>query len=296
MVIVQLLGGLGNQMFQYALGKSLAVSNNSELKVDTSVLLDHRPGVHAVNRNYELDIFRLHVERASPWDIWRYNTHSLSIPGKIAGRLYKLVAGDSTIRERHFHFDETIPALKGDIYLTGTWQSYRYLFAEKEIRSDFQFRHRLEGTSASIADEIDHVQSVCLHVRRTDYITVKNSKDTLGFIGIDYYKKAIAHLSSLHSGLHYFIFSDDMEWCRQHLEFIKAPVTFVSNQYAGAKPAVDLDLMTRCKYFIIPNSTFSWWAAWLSSRIDKTVISPQKWMNDLMLDTKDLIPAEWQRL
>lgn len=296
MVIVQLMGGLGNQMFQYALGKSLAIANNTTLKVDTSVLLDHRSGVHVVNRNYELDIFRLHVERASSWDIWRYNTHSLSIPGKIAGRLYKIVAGDLTIRERHFHFDETIPVMKGDIYLSGTWQSYKYWQNEKEIRSDFQFNHKLEGSAISLAERIDRVPSVCLHVRRTDYITVKGSKDTMGFIGLDYYVKAIAQLNNMYSGLHYFIFSDDIEWCRENLVFIPAPVTFVSNQYDGAKPSIDLALMSTCKHFIIPNSTFSWWAAWLSGNANKTVIAPQKWMNDKTLDTKDLIPERWIRL
>jgi hypothetical protein len=296
MVIVQLLGGLGNQMFQYALGKSLAVSNNAKLKVDTSVLLDHRPGVHAVNRDYELDIFRLHVQRASNWDIWRYNTHSLPIAGKIAGRLYKSIAGDGVTRERHFHFDESIPTLKGDIYLTGTWQSFRYLQAEREIRNDFQFSHQLQGATVSMVEKIDRVLSVCLHVRRTDYITVKDSKDTLGFVGIEYYIKAIAHLNNLYSGLHFFVFSDDIEWCRQNFGFISSPLTFVSGQYDSGKPSIDLDLMSRCKHFIIPNSTFSWWAAWLSTNSSKTVIAPKKWMNDQTLNTKDLIPEEWQRL
>jgi hypothetical protein len=297
MVIVQLLGGMGNQMFQYALGRALAIANNTTLQVDTTILRDHSPGVHAVNRNYDLDIFALKVNEAQPYDIWKYNRHSFSVPGKIISKLYEICFGSAIIREKGFRFDGSILSLKGDLYLAGLWQSPLYFqHVEDTIRNDFAIRLPLDAVARDLAQQIRNKPSVCLNVRRTDFLTVASTSGTLGFIGIDYYKKASAILNEKFGGdLHYHIFSDDIEWCTQNMNFLGDNVTFVDHRFAGPKFSTYLELMRMCQHFIIPNSTFAWWAAWLSTRKDKTVVAPAKWFADARLDTSDLIPEGWIR-
>jgi len=297
MVIVQLLGGLGNQMFQYAFGKALSVRNNSVLKVDTSILLDHRPGVHAVNRNFDLDIFDVHIAKASSLEIWRYNTHALSIPLKIAGRFYKMIAKDLTIRDNGKHYDGRIFQKSGDLYFSGTWQSYRYFEAiEDIIRREFRFKFPYNAMTQGMADRISATKAVCMNVRRTDYITVETSRAIFPFVGVEYYERAVAYLDSKVSDLVYYIFSDDIEWCYENFSFIKDRAVFVDERYAGPKFSHKLKLMASCDHFIIPNSTFAWWAAWLSISQDKIVIAPKKWMHDPSFQTNDLIPETWIKL
>ena len=297
MVIVQLLGGLGNQMFQYALGRQLARLNDAELKLDTSILLDWRVGKHAVNRNFDLDIFSLTPAFAGKEDIAPYHTTGMRLPEKIFYTVKRKLNGRQIMREQFFHFDASILDLRGDIYLSGTWQSYKYFEQiDPIIRHDFEFIIPMSAHALKLAQQINKVQSVCLNVRRTDYISAAATAKTMGVIGLDYYKEALSLMKEWVGDFEVFVFSDDIVWCVENLNFIEQPVFFVDHHYAGLKFSDYLNLMRQCKHYIIPNSTFAWWGAWLNQDASKKVIAPKHWMNDPAINTNDLIPGTWTRL
>ena len=297
MVISMLLGGMGNQMFQYAIGKHLAILNETDLRLDTSVLLDWSAGRHAVNRDYSLGIFNLKVERASASEVARYNPAPLNIKGKINYRIKKQLFGDMAIKEKSFQFDPGILYVRRPIiYLSGLWQSYKYFQSiEDQILSDFSFKFPLKSKTLKLAEKIRSSNSVCINVRRGDFINVENTRDMLGFVGIEYYRNSVDYLNARFEGLNYYIFSDEPEWCKRNINFIKGPIQFVTHDYAGEKFSDYLQLMTLCKYYIIPNSTFAWWGAWLNRNPDKIAIAPKFWFKDDSINTDDLIPKEWIR-
>lgn len=297
MVITQLLGGMGNQMFQYALGKHLALLNGSELKLDTSILLNWTPGKHAVNRGFDLDIFNLVPVFASAGEIKKYHTDGFPVMDKVIFKIREKLGANRMTKEKYFHFDPAVLEVKGDIYLAGTWQSYKYFEAiEAGIRKDFEFKLPLSEAAAALTQEIRDVNSVCLNVRRTDYVTVAATSSIMAPVSIDYYKKALQKMQELRGDFNVFVFSDDVEWCRNNLSFITQPVSFVDHNYAGKKFGDYLQLMKACKHYIIPNSTFAWWGAWLNEDVFKTVITPQAWFNDNTINTGDLIPDPWIKL
>jgi len=298
MVTVQLLGGMGNQMFQYALGRHLALLNGTELKLDTSILLNWSPGKHAVNRGFDLDIFQLEPHFASRKETLAYHADGASVPQKILYRLKKQFTGDLRTTEPFFHYHSDILKLKGDIYLAaGTWQSYRY-FEEiaGTIKQDFSFKLPLTAHAETMHEKIKQRISVCLNVRRTDYLTVANTAEAMANVPIDYYSRALKAMQEMVGAFEVFVFSDDMDWCKANFGFIEQPVHFVDHSYADKKFNNYLQLMKACNHYIIPNSTFAWWAAWLNSRADKRVIAPLQWFNDPSVNTNDLIPPSWKRL
>lgn len=298
MVIVQLLGGLGNQMFQYALGKHLALLNKSELKLDTSILLNWKPGKHAVNRGFDLDIFNLSPVFASRREIRKYHTDGFTLQEKLFFRIREKIFGNQIIKEKHFHFDASILDHRGDVYLSGTWQSYKYFKdIEAELRNDFHFRLPVSLKAQSVMQKIKQVNSVCLHVRRTDYLSVAASAKIMASLSMEYYTTALQVMKErAGNDMEIFIFSDDIEWCRDNFSFITHPVCFIDHQNAGNKISDHLQLMAACRHHILANSTFSWWSAWLNANPSKTVIAPRQWFSDESVNTNDLIPPAWIRI
>jgi len=144
-IITQLLGGLGNQMFQYAAGRRLAHDHGLELKLDVSLLLDHSPGRHHVNRNFDLDLFAIDPVFATPSERWRYNAHGLPIPVRLLRRLLWPLSCRSACIEPSFRYQpDLFQCAKPPAYLTGLWQSWRYFHpVEDLIRRDFTFRQSL---------------------------------------------------------------------------------------------------------------------------------------------------------
>jgi hypothetical protein len=129
-----------------------------------------------------------------------------------------------------------------------------------------------------------------INVRRADYLNT----DFHGVYGIDYIKSAVKIIESKIENPKYFIFSDDIEWC---VENVNLPnMTIVNHFYKGSKFSHYLQLMMNCKHFIIPNSSFAWWSAWLSKSSDKIVIAPKRWFNRDDINTNDLIPENWIRI
>ena len=296
MIIVQLLGGLGNQMFQYALGKHLAMLNNTELKLDLSVLENRVPFKKGfVFRNYDLDIFDINPSIATSGDIPLYPSHLKinSIPHrlynliKIRSRGYKYLLEWRLNSYKTILYNDKILKQRGNLYLAGYWASPKYFQGIEElVRKDFKFKEGLEVKCEDIKNKIISSNSVCITVRRTDFLVVK----AMGFHGLEYFNKAVSIISERIANPVFFIFSDDMDWCKANIK-LEQPYHFVDEEYYGEKFKDKLQMMSLCKHFINANSNFAWWAAWLSENKEKLIIVPKNYYHDR--DARDLIPDDW---
>jgi hypothetical protein len=297
MITVRLSGGMGNQMFQYAAGRALALKYNVPLKLDTTFLLQrvsfpHFLRPHFVFRNYDLDVFAVVATIANSHDLKWWQRPILS--GKIMLGIDALLRKIHFLRgwERSYGFDKNVLDLGPDAYLAGFWQSPKYFEAIREtLLLDFNLVHPLSASSETLKKEIQQTRAVCLHVRRGDI----SGKNFHGAVSKEYYDKAIAYISQKEPIEKIYVFSDDIEWCKNNLQFDIATM-YVGPEYAGTKGEEHLALMMNCKHFIIPNSTFSWWAAWLCTNPEKMVVAPKQWFKDDIIDGNDLIPQEWVRL
>jgi hypothetical protein len=291
MIIVKLKGGMGNQMFQYAIGRALSIKNNTKLGLDLAYLLDKTPRSNFTFRNYDLDIFNIHAEIIPQTKI---NFINKTFKGKLG--VYFDFLKRKFIKslgiEKSFNFDSSILGLKGDVYLDGYWQSPKYFeMIEDVIREDFTLKYGLPLSTKNLIEVIEKENSVCIHVRRGDYVGNKFHE----IVGKEYYNNGIDLISKKIKIDKIYVFSDDIKWCEENMKF-EFPVMFVGEEYAGEKAEGHLMLMKSCKNFIIPNSSFSWWAAWLSNYKDKIVIVPKQWFGNGSINSDDLIPKEWIRI
>jgi len=299
MIIVKLKGGLGNQMFEYALGRHLALINNTELILDLTFLLDRSPGMDIVFRDFDLDIFKI---KAKTVNTYKHDFYiKKSIPYKFLSRignywnypkiLRNIVFNNHLIKEQQFHFDVNVLKAPKHCYIDGFWQSPKYFNSiENVIREDFELKDDFPYNFEELIGAINRTESVCINVRRADFVTNNHN----GTMGISYYENAIELIEKKYSNPHFFVFSDDIDWCIKNIKPLREENTVVvSHQYSGDKFKFYLKLMQLCKHFIIPNSTFAWWAAWLADNPDKTVIAPQKWFLFDNRNTSDIYLDDW---
>jgi len=289
MIIVRLMGGLGNQMFQYAAGRALALHKGTTLKLDLEVLLDRSPNVKCVIRDFDLDVFSLKWERASRKEIERYARADTdrSLFNRIRQRFRPTIC----FREPHFHFYASFFDLPANTHLTGYWQSPKYFAAyESHIRQAFRFVHPILPESQPLLERIQSDMSVCVNVRRGDFLT----NPILGYCDMRYFAPAMEWMRKKLGNPHFFVFSDDPAWCIEN--FTATDTTVVGHEHKGVKFSNYLQLMSRCRHFIIPNSTFAWWAVWFNQNPDKIVIAPKRWFADASIHTADLIPSNWIRM
>lgn len=253
------LGRLGNQMFQFAALKGIARNRGVQFCVPPS-------------------------EQKDEW-----NDHQLFIPFKLKNtsplNVQYIDFGRPTVAEGCFHFNEKVFNECPDwVSLQGFFQTEKYFkHIKDEIKGDFTFNDDILGPSLNAIENLD--SPISLHVRRTDYTTNPNHTA----LSLEYYQKA---LSAFPTG-QVIVFSDDPKWCFDQNIFKddRFLISENTNQY------VDMCLMTLCKRHIIANSSFSWWGAWLSK--SDHVIAPSGWFegsNNSHLDTKDLIPEEWETI
>lgn len=298
MVTVFLRGGLGNQMFQYAAGLALAERNHTELLLDTVFLNDRWPRREFTYRVFDLDIFGLNPRVT----FFSKASKKLPIPGLWLGLDLVFMEGrealgiQKIIKEREEHaFDSEILQIKDSVVLWGRWQNAEYFAeVENELREAFRFRHPLKGEAQEIGLQIESSKSISLHVRRGDFGAFGSVVSLMGDTNLAYYAEAADYIGSRVESPHFFVFSDDIDWCRKNLK-INFPITYVPQEAAGPKAAFHLELMSRCKHNIIANSTFSWWGAWLNTSPDKIVVAPKKWYADHEAP-EGLIPDGWVTL
>jgi hypothetical protein len=306
MVIVQLLGGLGNQMFQYAFGRSLSNRFNTELKLDISLLNNSKDEV-ITKRLFELSNFNICSEIVTEDEIqifshsnnlfyntlvWLKNiTQGESIFGKIIFKTVKSILPFQVITET--------PCIKRPIrkkrhnYIIGYWQDEDYFIEiENVIRNEFSFKKPPSGANIDYLNVINGSNSVGVHIRKGDYISITENQKIFNNIEIDYYIKAETIIREKLENPHFFIFTDDIKWARDNYP-IKDHFLISHNKN---NPIEDLRLFSACKHQIIANSSFSWWGAWLNQNTSKIIVAPKIWFIDSKNKNAKIVPKGWIRI
>ena len=290
MIIVQLNGGFGNQLFQYAAGLCLAHNHKVEVKVDTTLL--HQPDP-VTGTKRKIEIFQLSNPPQEATVAELRDFLNQSVAKKLLEKslpFYKR----KVYKEKSNTFDDNFFKAGSHILLKGNRQSEKYFKThEQHVRDAMQISSSAVAAVKSYAAEMRNITSISVHIRRGDYLTPV-ALEWLGLLPMAYYNTAIDTITSKIKGCKFFIFSDDIDWVKQNLE-VTHEHEFVSGVISH-NAIEDLYLMTQCRHNIIANSTFSWWGAWLNANANKVVIAPAKWYNKPGLDTSDLLPNEWMRL
>ena len=294
MIIVKLMGGLGNQLFQYAAGRSLSYKHAVPLKIDTDFLLDRSPRENFTYRNLELVNFHTIQEQATSDEIRLYAKKS-RITQFFNKSLFKRVIIDYYV-EKSFRFNPEFQHLSANTYLNGYWQTEKYF---SDIRSllleEFTPVDSQVPQNILIMDQIKRQNAISVHIRRGDYLSNTAINAYHGVCDIYYYLDAIELIAAKVNDPILYFFSDDIEWARSEFGSLPYHCEFISHNI-GAKSFEDLRLMSACKHNIIANSSFSWWGAWLNSNPQKIVIAPEKWFSNPAIDSSDLIPDTWLKL
>jgi hypothetical protein len=285
MIIVKLQGGLGNQLFQYAIGRHLSIKNNDVLIVDNSFLNITNASGYTL-RSYELDIFPI-----TPAIQNQEKYFGKTILSRIRSKLSRI----KYVGERSFKFIPEVLDLRGDIYLEGFWQTEKYFRDIADIiRDDLIFLPGLNDANTQVARQINTCNAVSLHVRRTDYVSKDAAATYHNLCSLSYYFNAIEEVVKAVPDAVFFLFSDDMPWVRENLQ-LDYPHYFIDHN-KGKDSYADMQLMSMCKHHIIANSSFSWWSAWLNKYEHKIVVAPEKWFYNPEIDTSDIIPESWLKL
>jgi hypothetical protein len=292
MVIVKLMGGLGNQMFQYAFGRRLAHERQVLLQMDGTFFQSQ------FQRRYQLGCFKIRAElvtdKTTSEIVWQEQGHRQSVAWStmhLTGR------GRGTIvrERRRFVYDSRALEASGNIYLEGYWQNEKYFEPIAHLlREEFAFAEEAREKNREVLRQILDAEAVAIHVRRTDYTTNRITNQVHGVLSLDHYHTCVRHVAEAVRKPHFFVFSDDPEWAKNNLR-IEYPCTVIDHNRPPADHE-DLRLMSACRHFVIANSTFSWWAAWLSAYSGKRVFAPRRWLAVDHFDTSDLCPASWIRV
>ena len=291
MLISNIIGGLGNQMFQYAAGRALSIRLGVPFKLDIRDFSGYM-----LHQGFELKrLFNSDAEIATYDDLkaivgWQR--------AKLVQRFLKRPQLKSFrhrgyVVEPDFNYWGGINQLKDNCYLDGYWQSEHYFAEFKDrIHKDFTFKLPISVKNIEIMQHISQVNAVSLHVRRGDYVTDKRNA-FIGVCSLDYYRKAIDTIKFKVDKPVFFVFSDDIAWVKNNLVLDKTAVFVGHNQ--GDESYNDMRLMSLCKHNIIANSSFSWWGAWLNANPNKIVVGPKQWFASKK-DDSDLVPASWFRI
>lgn len=281
MIITNIISGLGNQLFQYAVGKQLALNNNTTLKLDNSFFKNQNL------RSYKLDHFNIDATIIEPEELSKF-LHpytETTLPYKILKKFIQLVPRKNRKlfeEQENWIYDADLFKISPNTYISGYWQNFRYFNNLKpEILKELSINPiYLTGIDKYINNIINSENTVSVHIRRGDYITDKEANNLMGVMPISYYAAAIEILNRKTIRPEFYFFSDDLDWVKAH---------FKGNHYhyinSGAD-YTDLHLMQNCKHNIIANSSFSWWGAFLNKNPDKIVIAPKNWVTNPEINKK----------
>jgi len=288
-----LQGGLGNQMFQYAIARALSERYQVNFVLDTSYFNDQPE--NSTQRQFQLEL--LNIKRAP------YN--SAPFPKKLS-RFQKLMQGIFSkgpfvfYQKNAFDFDLALFNLKNikhrKLYLSGYWQGFKYIANIHQIlQQELQLYGEISSHYQHFLKDIIESESVMLHIRRGDYVNSPSAAEFHGALSLDYYLRAIEAVLAKLPNAHFFIFSDDLSWAKEMLPK-KLQLTFVEHLKNEGDAAQELQLMRACKHHIIANSSLSWWGAWLKQDQSGFVYAPDRWIADPEINLANILPPHWQKL
>lgn len=292
MVLVRLTGGLGNQLFQYAAARRLALVRETELVLDTG-WFSHEAAGYPAARPYELRHLELPARVVSlpPATILRWERGLAARVGRWPGRRIRL----PVIRQSDdwSGLDKRVVDAPADVVLDGYWQNEDYFRDVAEtIRAELTLPAAPEPRFAQLLKAIGSSEAIAVHVRRGDYVTVPQVAEVHGALELGYYRQAVRLVAGrAGSDTHVFVFSDDPEWVEDHLAF-DLPTTHIGRP--GFSPASELRLMASCRHHVVANSSYSWWGAWLGERPGQVVVAPARWTRTT--DSSAIVPTRWTRI
>jgi hypothetical protein len=281
MNIIKIQGGIGNQMFQYALCYVLRKQGN-KVKIDT-----HMYNYRKMHNGYMLEkAFGIVESIASKTEINKmiYSKNKIEwFIKRVFIKILKLNIRNYLVETENVNLD--IYSKYKDIYFDGYWQSIKYFNSfKREIQELFSFKINDE-----IVDELQEIKNrnaISLHFRRGDYIKNKLHKEICDNF---YYKKALNIIKKNIKNAYYFIFTDDKEWVRDNVVIENSEIVGLNKKYSEY---TEMFLMSKCKHNIICNSSFSWWGAFLNKNDDKIIIMPKKWFNGREYNINNLLITE----
>ena len=280
MIIIKIKGGLGNQLFQYAVGRALALHHRLPLKLDLTIFKTYK--LH----RYLLDQFAIQADIATEDEIIKLKGRNNVLFSAL--RKAGLVKRKSYLKEKRSSYFDASVFKNDDVYLDGYWQNELYFSdIREELLRDLTAISSMSELGVVYMEGIKKSNSVSLHVRRGNYLNLKN----FNVLDINYYMKAVEYIRKNVEKPTFYIFSDDLEWCKNSLGFLDNCI-FVDSTKTEID---DLKLMSFCKHNIIANSSFSWWGAWLNQNCKKTVIAPKGWLlNDP--GSSNVILSDWVKM
>ena len=289
MIIINITGGLGNQLFQYAFGRALSIKNRCQLKLDISSYQNYEW------HDYSLRPFSIRENFADKSDCELLKGEKFSFVRKIKQNIFN--NKKFYYSEKDLRFNEKYKNLANPAYISGYWQSEKYFKQVEEIiRNEFKIVIPPSKPNQNLIKKIEKENAISLHVRRGNYANIKHVNKVHGTSPLSYYNDAIKVLIPKIPDPVFYIFSDDIEWAKKNL-IINNETVFVDFNNSTTD-FEDMRLMSMCKHHIIANSTFSWWGAWLNDSKSKIVIAPKIWFNDVNMNnqTANLIPSNWIRM
>jgi len=290
MIIARLEGGLGNQMFQYAVSRAIAH------KRQTRVKLNLRPVKRDFNRSFALGNWNVAAAVATSAEIIAMRIADKFVQALRPATLYYR---RPVVQEQGSGFDANVLQAPRHCMLVGYWQSEKYFKdIESGLRREFTLRAGISAESEKVASQIRSSDSVFLHIRRGDYISDAAISKVYDICSMEYYQAAVEYVKQRILQPHFFVFSDEPAWARENLK-LPAPITIIDHNPPGdgntpRREHEDLWLMSLCQHAIVANSSFSWWGAWLNPNKDRVVIAPKKWLRTH--DEPDRVPGRWIRI
>jgi hypothetical protein len=288
MIIVKLISGLGNQLFQYAIARQLAIKNNVSLKLDISFYRDQSL------RSYRLDKYNISATIADTGDL--NNVLGVYTDPTVYGKIYRKVEKHLPKQYKRLYkesewwaYEPELLKITDRTYLDGYWQHYKYYeYLDKRIFDELTLKDAGELSQHTISKAVQQDESsVSIHIRRGDYITDNEANKLMGILPMEYYQRAIKHIREKVKTPSFYVFSDDLDWAKDNLR-IDGAVSFADIDN-GSKDYLELDLMSKCRHNIMANSSFSWWGAFLNRNADKVVVSPSQWIRQEAINKKTFL-------
>lgn len=289
------MGGLGNQLFQYAFAKHLALRHGVELKLDVSELSNKSIDGKYSARDLELSHLNIALNVASIDEFRAFKKSKLLKALDLFYLNMPFKMNNLYIKEPSFSFYKQALKAPDNCYLDGYWQSENYFVESRsQLLNNFVFDSELSSETKQLAEQIKSQDAVSIHVRRGDYLSIPQNQSIYEVCDSVYYLSAMEKILSINANVVFYVFSDAPNWFKENVNTTNQ-IKYVTHNI-GAYSYQDMYLMSLCKHNIIANSSFSWWGAWLNKNENKVVIAPKRWFKNNCKETKDLIPKAWIQL